>query len=479
MDIGRNDPCPCGSGKKYKKCCMDKATESETSRTEDMERTENFLRKELQEFMMREEFRDDISNAWMLFWNEDDISSIEDTDAYRYTMFAEWFIHDYKLREHNIPIVELFSRRKEKKLSSNELSMLKEWSAAFYSAFEVQEAVPGKGCNIKDIFSGDEFFVNDVSSSYSFVRYDIVFLHLLKMNGKYYTSGAGSCVPSSAKKDVISYLDRKLQGHLANSNDALTMGQFVRKYPHYLNHFVLDYKSEESGLITPEGHVLCFSECCFSVNSFTAMELFFKHNSDKFKFMGFDKERKGGLRFDYLVPYDKETIKGRGTDGDKVYLTLWADEDGKEHLCLANLTLTKKMLSVQCMSKERLESLKEILSPLEDDEIIENMGVKYENASNALKSKKEDIGDDPEEDIPEDLKNEISKEFLERYTQNWLDMQIPALNNMTPRQAAKTEDGKRQLKEMLKDMENLYEHHKKQGRPYMNVPLIKKILGID
>ena len=23
--IGRNDPCPCGSGKKYKKCCMDKA----------------------------------------------------------------------------------------------------------------------------------------------------------------------------------------------------------------------------------------------------------------------------------------------------------------------------------------------------------------------------------------------------------------------------------------------------------------------
>jgi SEC-C motif len=22
-DVGRNDPCPCGSGKKYKKCCLD------------------------------------------------------------------------------------------------------------------------------------------------------------------------------------------------------------------------------------------------------------------------------------------------------------------------------------------------------------------------------------------------------------------------------------------------------------------------
>lgn len=24
MNIGRNDPCPCGSGKKYKKCCETK-----------------------------------------------------------------------------------------------------------------------------------------------------------------------------------------------------------------------------------------------------------------------------------------------------------------------------------------------------------------------------------------------------------------------------------------------------------------------
>lgn len=23
-DVGRNDPCPCGSGKKYKQCCLTK-----------------------------------------------------------------------------------------------------------------------------------------------------------------------------------------------------------------------------------------------------------------------------------------------------------------------------------------------------------------------------------------------------------------------------------------------------------------------
>ena len=25
--VGRNDPCPCGSGKKYKNCCMNKDVE--------------------------------------------------------------------------------------------------------------------------------------------------------------------------------------------------------------------------------------------------------------------------------------------------------------------------------------------------------------------------------------------------------------------------------------------------------------------
>ena len=28
--VGRNDPCPCGSGKKYKKCCLRKNAESLT-----------------------------------------------------------------------------------------------------------------------------------------------------------------------------------------------------------------------------------------------------------------------------------------------------------------------------------------------------------------------------------------------------------------------------------------------------------------
>ncbi len=35
--IGRNEPCPCGSGKKYKKCCIDELlVQGDTMSTEQM-----------------------------------------------------------------------------------------------------------------------------------------------------------------------------------------------------------------------------------------------------------------------------------------------------------------------------------------------------------------------------------------------------------------------------------------------------------
>ena len=32
IEVGRNDPCPCGSGKKYKKCCMSKSSRGKPGR---------------------------------------------------------------------------------------------------------------------------------------------------------------------------------------------------------------------------------------------------------------------------------------------------------------------------------------------------------------------------------------------------------------------------------------------------------------
>lgn len=36
MKIGRNDLCPCGSGKKYKRCCMDNFAKQQTEMLDDI-----------------------------------------------------------------------------------------------------------------------------------------------------------------------------------------------------------------------------------------------------------------------------------------------------------------------------------------------------------------------------------------------------------------------------------------------------------
>lgn len=47
--IGRNAPCPCGSGKKYKKCCLAKDEEARRSVIEDRERRELLVKKVAEE----------------------------------------------------------------------------------------------------------------------------------------------------------------------------------------------------------------------------------------------------------------------------------------------------------------------------------------------------------------------------------------------------------------------------------------------
>lgn len=49
MKIGRNDPCPCGSGLKYKKCCMGKGILEEKGLKEKYLRTHNIRIKEQQD----------------------------------------------------------------------------------------------------------------------------------------------------------------------------------------------------------------------------------------------------------------------------------------------------------------------------------------------------------------------------------------------------------------------------------------------
>lgn len=89
--------------------------------------------------------------------------------------------------------------------------------------------------------------------------------------------------------------------------------------------------------------------------------------------------------------------------------------------------------------------------------LLEDIGLIYRShegrsAEDMLDEKKmsqaEPEGDLPEEDLPEDVKAAVREQF-DAFYMDWLDQPVPALDNKTPRQAAKTAKGAQKVKLLI------------------------------
>ncbi|MBU4318088.1 MAG: SEC-C domain-containing protein [Proteobacteria bacterium] len=60
--ISRNSPCPCGSGKKYKKCCLQRDEEKTINKSTSLPQKKNSI-KEIEEFYAECNALDNLSNS--------------------------------------------------------------------------------------------------------------------------------------------------------------------------------------------------------------------------------------------------------------------------------------------------------------------------------------------------------------------------------------------------------------------------------
>jgi hypothetical protein len=69
--IGRNDPCPCGSGKKFKKCCLAKEQESQREPETYHDyclKVVDSLRQKILQFMKKSGHDKSIEQAFSEYW---------------------------------------------------------------------------------------------------------------------------------------------------------------------------------------------------------------------------------------------------------------------------------------------------------------------------------------------------------------------------------------------------------------------------
>jgi uncharacterized protein len=76
--VGRNDPCTCGSGKKYKNCCLNKVSVSDKMRSHKLKA--KWLNAPQEPNLMERTFGDAITSTGKVFdtYKDEDFKKIEE-----------------------------------------------------------------------------------------------------------------------------------------------------------------------------------------------------------------------------------------------------------------------------------------------------------------------------------------------------------------------------------------------------------------
>lgn len=135
--IKRNDPCPCGSGKKYKKCCM--GSEAAQDQIEEQLYTQELytIQAQLVEYAMSEHDYKMVTLANELFIRHNIPKELEET--YMHGVFP-WAIFHQSVNQWNKTIVKEYIQRYTSTFSTDKVKETVDgWRDAYMSVYLVEE----------------------------------------------------------------------------------------------------------------------------------------------------------------------------------------------------------------------------------------------------------------------------------------------------------------------------------------------------
>lgn len=152
---GRNDPCPCGSGKKYKYCCLQKNNLLNLTHLK-LERDSTLLKGGIRDYL--DSMHSVIEKAQGVFAaHYADV--LENTLAFmKYDFldncFIEWFLFDYILPSGMTPFGEYIKKRAGG-FGAISLQDIKKWEQVPLSIFQVTDKINENEYLLEDIFTQD------------------------------------------------------------------------------------------------------------------------------------------------------------------------------------------------------------------------------------------------------------------------------------------------------------------------------------
>jgi tetratricopeptide (TPR) repeat protein len=482
--VGRNDPCPCGSGKKYKKCCLSKNEAASEGRRP--EKPDDRLRQRLMAYVEKSLPRAETDRAMREFFGErfdlDRRSFALDSRGVEveWPAFLEWLIHDFRLSTGQ-PAIARFLAERGGSLPADERGILEEWQDAAVGLHEVVDLEPGRSLTLRDVFTEETCTVREVRGSLSAVRWDLLGARVIRVHGEPFLSGTVTAFYASDREDLVAHVKERYQTY-RRQHPGTSWREFFRAEALVLHRYAERRVREARPpkVHTSEGHPVMLGRLRYDVRDSRrllkslAAAVDFEETTEPGG--PADTRHFAWLRTGPAERYVKEAP--RPAEGISL-ASQRLDAEGNEIAPgLATLTLEGDQLTVETLSAERLSWAKTRLADLVGDalrlraDMVEDPMEKLRAMPGSPRAKEAAV------DLPPEVQARLLGQMLHRHYTAWLDQQIPALDNRTPRQAARDMLLRPKVIQLLREIENHQDRERQQGKPWYDAAWMWERLGI-
>lgn len=478
---GRNDRCPCGSGKKYKHCCLNKPGDDRESARRRYRAMEGELIPKLA-YYARDHFKlKDFDRALKGFAKGLFDGDIPEDDPDFSGMFMPWIGSLWtppELSDPNVPyprptVAAAYLVENENKLSKDQVEFIEALILAPYSFYQVRWVERGRTLLLRDALLGSEVEVAEIAATENARPGDILFSRVLRLPAANIMTGVGLMpFPPESLSLILDLregifklkMSREIPGELL----LFLVEPLLRE-----TYFTMRNNAENPAppqLANTDGDPLMFCRTTFVLKADVEAVL----------------PRLAPLCFEEK-PEDLLAKAERDPVGAIRRLEFHWLKKGNRRMkawnstVMGTLVLEPGRITAETNSRKRAKRIRaEIEKRLGPDAAF--LGLTLQSSESARKrlesimAGKPPVPERDPQESPEVL--EATSQMAAKHWECWFDEKIPALGGRTPREAAKIPEGRELLEALLYQ----YERNSEKGgsnllRP--DVPALRHKLGLE
>jgi len=476
---GRNDPCPCGSGRKYKQCCLQAAAEIDI-RWRRLREAEGELVPDVLKFALERWGEPYIDAAWGLF--SDGAVPLADApnDREFHATFIPWFLFDFcagsvkrRSRRRGWPVrpaAQEYLDERRPELHDLQIRYLEAALSRPLSFFVVTAAAPGHSVDMRDVLTGRTCRVIERSTSNTLVPSALMLARVLSVDDVSIMLGAGAwMIPPVFHNPIITFRDSCVRGGTP-LDEQTVRSLHVDVVRHYRDIVEELMNPRMPALVNTDGDPIAPTTVEFELRC-TPREA-----------------------FDRLAPlaygYDSDDLLDDATMDRAGHVTAvsvpWAVAGNKMHrdwenTSLGTIEIDGQRMTVSVNSEQRARKIRGLMAKRLGDaasftrQQVESIEALLDKEKKRKPSRRELAQNEALQTRPE--VREMMRAQSERHWAAWLDEKVPALGNLTPREAAKTPAGLERLEALLAEFAWRAKTTPSEQRP--DITALRATLGLD